>query len=177
MTKLALLVIDVQTGLVDYGPYNCDVFLNNLKQLIGTCRDSNVEVIYVRHGSEVGKLLEPGCNSWQIYSEVEPFQGEMIIDKQYSSAFRKTNLKDYLNIKEINKLMVTGMQTDYCVDTTIKVAFEYGYDIVIPKMANTTFNNGSISGKDIYELYNERIFDGRFGQLVEMDDALIMIKK
>ncbi|MBZ9626287.1 isochorismatase family protein [Clostridium sp. FP2] len=62
-------------------------------------------------------------------------------------------LIDYLDNEGIDQLIITGIQTEYCIDTTCKVAFEYGFKMIIPEKTNTTFNNGNILAKDLYEHY------------------------
>ncbi|PRR82518.1 hypothetical protein CLVI_16530 [Clostridium vincentii] len=64
------------------------------------------------------------------------------------------------------------MQTEYCFDTTCKIAFEYGYKVIIPEKTNTTFNNGNILAKDLYEYYNFKIFNGRFGVVEGIDNTI-----
>ena len=74
--------------------------------------------------------------------------------------------------KGITQLIVTGMQTEYCIDTTCKVAFEYGFKVIIPEKANTTFDNGKISAKDLYEHYNFNIFNNRFGIVESIENTI-----
>jgi len=163
MEKIALLVIDVQNALVLAKPFAVDEVISNIKRLIKTCRDTNIEVIYIQHSDKIGDELEPNSEGWKIYGEISPNINEEVINKNYNSAFKETNLKKYLDNKEINQLIITGMQTEYCFDTTCKVAFEYGFKLIIPEKTNTTFDNGNILAKDLYEHYNYNIFNGRFG--------------
>ena len=46
-------------------------------------------------------------------------------------------------LKEVNEdtLMIVGLQTNFCIDATVKSAFERGYKVIIPKDTNTTFDN------------------------------------
>ncbi len=64
------------------------------------------------------------------------------------------------------------MQTEFCIDTTCKVAFEYGYNLIIPEKTNTTFKNGNISAKDLYEFYNFNIFNGRFAAVESLEKTI-----
>lgn len=145
MKKLALLVIDVQNVLVYGKPFAIDEIISNIKTLLNISRENNVEVIYVQHNGKVGSEIEPNSDGWQIYEKIKPNPNEKIFFKNYNSAFKETNLHEYLKSKDINELIITGMQTDYCIDTTVKVAFEHGFQIIIPEKTNTTFANGDIS--------------------------------
>ncbi|WP_026883444.1 cysteine hydrolase family protein [Clostridium akagii] len=172
MEKMALLVIDFQNALVLAKPFDVEEVISNIKRLIKTCRENNVEVIYVQHNDEIGDELEPNSEGWKIYEEVSPNADEKIINKTYNSAFKETNLKQYLDNKGINQLVITGMQTEFCIDATCKVAFEYGYNLIIPEKTNTTFKNGNISAKDLYEFYNFNIFNGRFAKVESMEKTI-----
>lgn len=171
MKKTALIVIDVQNALVNEKPYALEATISNIKKLIEASRKNNIEVIYIQHCEDEGEFLK-GQESWQIYSEIAPNPGEKIIHKWYSSSFRKTELKAYLDEKGYEQLIITGMQTDYCVDTTVKVAFEYEYSLIIPEQTNTTFDNGNIEAESIYNYYNYRIFKDRFGKVANLNETL-----
>lgn len=172
MKNTALLVVDVQNALVEEKPYEIEKVLENIKKLIKACRESNTEVIYVQHNDKDGGELEIGAHGWKIYEEIAPEDGEKIINKNYNSAFKETELKEYLKEKGIEQLIITGMQTDYCIDATCKVAFEYGFKLIIPEKTNTTFDNGKISAEDLYEHYNFNIYKDRFGIVEGIEDTI-----
>lgn len=175
MNKMALIVVDFQEGLVAENPFNKENTINNIELLIKECRDNNVEVIYARHDGGKGDELEFGSKGWQIYNQVAPEKGEKIIEKQYNSAFKNTELKEYLDEKSIDTIVLAGMQTEYCIDTTCKVAFEHNFKLIIPEETNTTFDNEFMSGKDIYEYYNFKIWKNRFAKLEKVQNVIELI--
>lgn len=177
MGDTALLVVDVQNALVFEKPYAIEEVISNIKRLIRTCRENNVEVIYVQHNDEIGSELEPNSDGWQIYGEISPQKDELLISKNYNSAFKDTKLKEYLENKGITQLIITGMQTEYCIDTTCKVAFEYGFKVIIPRKTNTTFDDGEILAKDVYEYYNFNILNDRFGTVESMESTIARVIK
>ena len=172
MGNIVLLVVDVQNALVLAKPFAVEEVINNIKRLIKTCRENNVEVIYIQHNDGIGGEFEPNTEGWRIYGEVSPNINEVVISKNYNSAFKETNLKRYLSNKGISELIITGMQTEYCFDATCKVAFEYGFKVIIPEKTNTTFDNGNILAKDLYEHYNYNIFNGRFGIVESIENTI-----
>lgn len=159
-----LLVVDVQTGMVDAGPWEIDRVLGNIAALIETCRDVGVEVVFVQHDGRPGELEEPGTPGWEIHRAVAPAQGERVVRKAYNSAFRDTDLRASLDARGIRTLIVVGIQTEYCVDTTVRVAFEFGYRVLVPGFTNTTLDNGDVPAAAVHRLVNERIFSGRFAE-------------
>lgn len=173
MKNTALLVVDFQNALVLGKPFAIAEVICNIKELIKTCRENGVEVIYIQHNDdEAGSELEPNTDGWQIYKEVSPEPNETVITKNYNSAFKETNLKCYLDSKGINELIITGMQTDYCIDTTCKVAFEYGFKVIMPEKTNTTFDNENISAETLYKHYNFDIFADRFATVESIEDTI-----
>lgn len=172
MGKTALLVIDVQQALVGLHPYREGEFLSTIQQLLQTARNNNIEVIYVRHDGGAGDMIEANTEGWNIHEAISPMPGERIFDKNVNSAFRSTGLKEYLFEKGIDRLILTGMQTDYCIDTTCKVAFEYGYSVIIPKGATTTFDNKFLSGSLLVDYYEQKIWSGRFAEVLPVNEVI-----
>ncbi|WP_019636552.1 cysteine hydrolase family protein [Paenibacillus fonticola] len=176
MKNTALLVVDVQNALVQAKPYNIETILSHIQRLITACRENSVEVIYVQHNGRIGSELEPNTDGWQIYREISPKANETIINKNYNSAFKGTNLRGYLEGKGIEQLIIVGMQTEYCIDATCKAAFEHGFQIIIPEKTNTTFHNGNILAGDLYDHYNFNIFKDRFAIVEHIEHTLVRIK-
>ena len=73
----ALIVIDIQEGLVKENPYNAKNFISNTKAIIQHFRDQNIEVIFIRHSEDEG-LLATGSDNWQVYHELNPQENEKI---------------------------------------------------------------------------------------------------
>lgn len=94
----ALIVIDIQEGLVKLNPYDAKNFISNTKAIIQHFRDQNIEVIFFRHSEDEG-LLAMDSDNWQIYHELKPKENEIIFNKYYNSIFKETELKEYLDKK------------------------------------------------------------------------------
>lgn len=176
MKNIALMVIDMQEGLVKDHPYNERKVIENIKKLLKTARENNLEIVYVRHDDGQGTDLAYGTDAWQVYSEIKPEKGEYIVEKTYNSAFHKTDLREYLNSKNIDTVILTGMQTEYCIDATLKSAFDYEYEIIIPEETNTTFDNEYMTGGNLYEFYNYKIWNKRFAKVMPVEDVIKLMK-
>ena len=160
----ALIVIDIQEGLVKENPFDTKNFIINTKAIIQHFRAQNIEVIFMRHSEDDG-LLATGSDNWQVYHELKPQENEKIFNKYYNSIFKDTELKEYLNRKNITDLTFVGMQVEFCIDTSVKVGFEYGYKITIVEDAISTFDNIHLSADQILSFYKEKIWRNRFAQL------------
>lgn len=170
--KTALLVIDIQTALIEAKPYAVDKCLSIWQKVIAICREKNIEVIYVRHNDSE---LMTGSRGWEIYGSIAPETGEQVVDKRYNSAFKETHLQSYLTNHDIEHLIIVGMATNYCIDTTIKVAFEFGYDLSVVKNGTTTFDDRKIAAEQLIQHY-ENIWDRRFAQVANLEEILKRIK-
>ena len=167
----ALIVIDIQEGLVKENPFDTKNFIINTKAIIQHFRDQNIEVIFMRHSEDDG-LLAMGSDNWQVYHELKPQENEKIFNKYYNSIFKDTELKEYLNRKNITDLTFVGMQVEFCIDTSVKVGFEYGYKITIVEDAISTFDNIHLSADQILSFYKEKIWRNRFAQLKTTKEIL-----
>lgn len=173
MKNTILLVVDVQTALINYNPYNKAEFIANIRRLLETARQSEIEVVYVRHNDKNGSELEHGTDGWQIFNLVSPQSDDMVFDKNYNSAFKETGLKSYLDGKGISDLILVGMQTEYCIDATCKVAFEYGYSITIPSGTTSTFDSSYSKAGALIKFYEEKIWNGRFAKVLPVEDVIL----
>lgn len=167
----ALIVIDIQEGLVKENPFDTKNFIINTKAIIQHFRDQNIEVIFIRHSEDEG-LLAMGSDNWQVYHELKPQENEKIFNKYYNSIFKDTELKEYLNRKNITDLTFVGMQVEFCIDTSVKVGFEYGYKITIVEDAISTFDNEHLPADKILSFYKEKIWRNRFAQLKTTKEIL-----
>lgn len=176
MSYDALIIVDMQTALVEAEPYNRVTVIENIKVLLDSCRKKGIPVIYVQHDGGMGDELEQGSVGWTIYKDIAPLPDEKIFEKHYNSAFRKTGLHEYLQEKGIKKIILCGMQTEYCLDVTCKVAFEYEYEVTIPQSTTTTFDNAFASGRDLAEYYENKIWNNRYAQVISVDEIKDLIK-
>lgn len=168
----ALIVIDMQTALVDARPYNEVGVLAGIRSLLERCRASGIPVIYVCHDGGPGDELEFGSSGWQVAAPIAPKPGEKRFDKHFNSAFRQTGLHEYLQQMGANRLILCGMQTEYCFDVSCKVAFELGYEVTIARGTTTTFDNYFARAHDLTRYYEEKIWANRYAQVLDLNKVL-----
>jgi nicotinamidase-related amidase len=156
--KTALLVIDVQVGIVDYfQAYNKGQVLANINDLLTRARAGRIPVIYVRHEGGKGDPLEAHTEGWAIHQRIAPVDGEPIVDKQSCSSFYETPLRAMLEEKGISHLIVTGCQTEYCIDTACRHATTLGYDVTLAGDAHTTIDNDLLKAEQIIAHHNNAL--------------------
>ncbi|MDF2985717.1 MAG: isochorismatase hydrolase [Eubacterium sp.] len=155
MNKTALLVIDVQVAMFSYKneyPYNGDTVLKNIREMLFKSRENNIPVIFVQHTAE--DEFQKDTATWQICPEIAPVEGEPVIRKTQRDSFYRTNLRDLLQELGIDKLIVMGMQTEFCVDTTCRAAYSSDYELTLVQDAHTTFDSPILSAEQIVNHHN-----------------------
>ncbi|EQF22382.1 isochorismatase family protein [Clostridioides difficile CD160] len=173
---MVLLVVDTQKLITNEELYNFNGFVANVENLIDTARKNNIEIIYVRHDDGAENELTKGKNGFEIYEKFKPYDKEKIFDKEVNSALKETGLLEYLTNKGEKYIIIVGLQTDYCIDATIKCGFEHGFNIIVPAYSNTTVDNSFMSAEQSYKYYNELIWDGRYAECISLDETLKRMK-
>ncbi len=175
MKDTALIVVDVQQALIDGHPYREKELLEEIGALIGRARAAGTEVVFVRHNEDDQGGLFPGSPAWQVHAAVAPMAGEKVVDKRFSSVFKDTGLDEYLKGRGIGVLVVAGMQTEYCIDATIKSAFERGYKVIMPEGGSTTYDNDLASAEKLVRYYERTMWDGDYADVIALNEALIKL--
>ncbi|MGX9758277.1 cysteine hydrolase family protein [Clostridioides difficile] len=173
---MVLLVVDTQKLITNEKLYNFHEFVANVENLIDTARKNDIEIIYIRHDDGAENELTKGNDGFEIYEKFKPCNEEKIFDKKVNSPFKETGLLEYLISKSEKDIIVIGLQTDYCIDATIKCGFEHGFNIIVPAYANTTVDNLFMSAKQSYEYYNEFIWNGRYAECISLEETLKKMK-
>ncbi len=171
---MILLVIDMQKGIVDEELYAFDTFMDRTVRLIDAARRNRVEVIYVQHDAGPDSGLSMGDEDFEIVDEVRPEPGEKVFVKTINSCFGNQDFKKYMKQQEDKRLMIIGLQTNYCIDATVKSAFERGYEVIIPEGANSTFDNNYMTGETTVRYYNEDVWEG-LANVVSLEEALDLL--
>ena len=174
---MILLVVDMQKALTeDEELYDAEAFMDRNIRLIDAARKNNVEVIFVQHDAGEGSGFSVGDEDFEIDPRVAPKEGEKVFVKTINSCFGNKEFKAYMEQQEDKCLMVIGLQTNYCIDATVKSAFERGFEVIVPEGTNSTFDNDYMTGETTVAYYNEDVWDG-VAELPTFDEAMEMITK
>ena len=130
----ALLVIDVQTGVVG-DAYDRDTVVANVSTVVDKAREAEIPVVWVQHSSD---NLVQGSEPWEIVVELSPDDSEPVVQKRYPDSFEDTTLESLLDELAVGSLVVVGAQTDECVRSTLHGAVARGYDATLVSDAHTT---------------------------------------
>jgi nicotinamidase-related amidase len=145
-----------------YLPRLADTVIPTTRRLIEGFRAAGRTVVFTRHGallpdgsdmiarrrrrdedalagSAVPALWSKGTFEHEIIAPLAPLAGELVIDKNTSSAFNSTGIDALLRNLDVRALVVAGMATDMCVETTARDAADRGYDVILVEDATATF--------------------------------------
>ncbi|RON57636.1 cysteine hydrolase family protein [Pseudomonas frederiksbergensis] len=151
----ALLIIDVQHALCT-GEYECfDIkrVIENINSLSAKAREANLPVVLIQH-EEKGDLLQHGSKGWQLAASLETSPQDLRVRKTTRDSFYQTHLQALLQDQGTDRLIICGLQTDYCVNATVRQALNLGYDVVLAADAHSTVDNGNVAAQDIIAEHN-----------------------
>ena len=155
--KTALLIIDFQNGLFnikDFPIFQEELLIKNIKALLKKARKSKIPIFYIQHNDPKGKRLENGTENWKICSEISPKVEDIIIQKYNSDSFLETILDEELKKRKITRLILAGLATDMCIDTTVRSAFSHGYKVILIQDAHSTMNSEILKASQIVAHHN-----------------------
>jgi nicotinamidase-related amidase len=149
-----------------YLPRVTDIVVPNIRKLISFFRESGLRIVYLTVGSELpdgsdlsqlikrrqaprlslgrqSTIFRKGTFEHSIVEELEPEEDELVINKTSFGAFNSTNLDGVLRNMGIESLIITGVGTDVCVETTARDAADRGYSCVLVEDACATLEQSS----------------------------------
>jgi nicotinamidase-related amidase len=152
----ALLIIDVQHALCS-GEYQChDIhnIIDRINALSTRARKAGVPVVLIQH-EEADSPLARGAEGWQLAEGLATAASDLRVGKTTRDSFYQTDLRKLLPSEDFERLVICGLQTDYCVNATVRQAHQLGYDVVLAGDAHSTVDNGNMSAEDIIAEHNK----------------------
>ena len=138
--KTALIIIDVQNFY--WSNETHPEYIANLQRILEDARSRKLYVIHVKHvwGDN------PEDKLFDIREEIIPLADEPIVIKRTPGSFYQTNLEELLKSRGIENILITGMQTHLCCDTTTREASARGYQTIVIKEGVRTFDIKGFDG-------------------------------
>lgn len=154
----ALVVIDVQLGLIEGFEDDWRDVLPVIGRLVTRARSAGVPVVLIQHcGGAPTHPLHRDRPGWKLHPSVGPPSEAIRVEKCWSDAFCDTDLDALLREASVTRLVLVGAQTEYCVDTTARRAASLGYDVDLVADGHTTSGNGLLSREQIIAHHNETL--------------------
>lgn len=153
----AVLILDMQMNMFADGDsvYKAKEVLQNIRLLLAKAREAQIPVIYLQNNGGEGEPDEPQTPGWHIHQAIAPAEHDVVIQKNRPNAFYKTNLQQVLDDRKIKKLIIAGLQTEMCIDTTCRQASALEYDVILVEDAHTTYDTEILTASQVIEHHND----------------------
>ena len=157
-----LVLIDIQNDYFPGGTMElagAEAAGQAAQSLLARWRAAGLPVIHVRHENlrPGATFFLPGTSGAALHPCVSPLPGEVVVLKHFPSAFRDTDLLEFLRGMPTQRLTVCGMMTHMCVDTTVRAAFDLGFSVRLAADACATrdlsFAGRTVAAADVQTAY------------------------
>jgi nicotinamidase-related amidase len=139
----ALIVVDVQESFRQRPSWslvsNPDI-VDDVGALVDNARRKSDAVVWVLHTEPgTGGVFDPDKGYVRMMDGLAPLPGEPVLTKTSRNAFTTTNLQQLLTARGVSEVVICGIQTEQCCETTARLAADLGYDVVFVTDATATF--------------------------------------
>jgi nicotinamidase-related amidase len=177
-SKPALIIIDVQKSFAQMPFWSQGIhapFQQALLRLDAGCRAASVPVVHIYHVGRAGPFLpESGYVAPLDWLPGEP---DVRFDKHTHNAFTDTGLDLWLRRQGVNRLIISGIRTEQCCETTARVGSDLGYAVDFVSEATLTFpmthaGSGRTFSAEEITTRTELVLDDRFARIVDVSTCL-----
>lgn len=171
----ALLLIDIQKDYFEGGKNelaNTEPCIVHAKQALSLFRERKLPIIYIQHISlqQEASFFLPHSEGIKIHDQIAPQPDEKVIVKHFPDSFLNTELEEYLKSREIKRLVVCGMMSHMCIDTTVRTAKRLNYGVVLLGDACTTkaliWKDETIPAETVHNVFMASL-QGTFAEVIE----------
>lgn len=169
----AVLVIDMQQALCEGSgaAHDCAGTIERINVVTRKARAAGRPVVFIQHESEEGALVH-GSAGWQLAQGLEVVEQDLCVRKTTPDSFLRTDLQDQLLVHGVTQLVVCGMHTEFCVDTTVRKALALGYPVTLVADAHTSAGNAAVSPQQVVAHHNATLTEiASFGPRVVLATA------
>lgn len=152
---VAVLVIDVQQGLCEGEgrAWDSDSVIARINAVTHRARAAGVPVLFIQHESGPG-YLEHGTRAWQLADGLQALPEDARVRKTTPDSFLRTDLQERLRTLGVDELVVCGMHSEFCVDTTTRRALALGFPVVLVADGHTSAGNAALSASQVIAHHN-----------------------
>lgn len=175
MKKSALIIIDIQNVYFEKGRYYlpyAKIAVKNEVKILTSWREENRTVIHVKHQF---KILVDAKRLNEIHHKVAPLTNEIVIEKKYPNSFLKTDLLKILQEINISNVVIIGMMSNMCVDTTVRACQSYGIKVTVAQDACAAlpikFGGEEFDANTVHKIFMGAL-DGTFAKVVNTEEII-----
>lgn len=135
--------------------FNADALLENVKSLIVKAREAGNPVVFVQHCGGENSPFHKGTPGWNIHPSIKPGNDDIFVEKNFSDSFQATDLDAILKEMKADHLVICGLVTEGCVDTTLRRAYSLDYKIEVGSDCHSTTDSNILTAGQIIKHHNE----------------------
>lgn len=173
----ALLVIDVQESFRSterWQTISDPEVLPRIAELLARFRAAGSPVFWVLHSDpDTGSDFDPGNGLVRVVDTLEPAADEPVIVKTTINSFTSTDLEQRLRAAGVDRLVLCGIRTDQCVETTARIATDLGFDTTVVLDATATNPAGALTAQQVVERTAEVLAAREFAHVVTLDELVL----
>ena len=154
----ALLIIDVQRALCEGDDAAHDVagVIDRINAVARAARAAGHPVVLIQHETADGPFRH-GSEGWQLAAQLETAPTDLRVRKRATDSFHQTDLQALLQAHAVTDLVICGLQSEYCVDTTTRRALALGYPVVLVADGHATCDSPVLSAALIAQHHNHTL--------------------
>ncbi|GAA4830870.1 cysteine hydrolase family protein [Paenibacillus vulneris] len=179
----ALLIVDIQNDYFQGGRnelFNTDKAVTHAQEALSLFRAKSLPVTHIQCIllEENASFFLPGTEGIQIHERVRPLSDEKVIVKHTPDSFFQTELQHHLDSMNVTRLVICGMMSHICIDSTVRTAHRLGYEVILLGEACTTkdlvWDDTVIPAKTVHDTFMASL-QGTFAQVIETGTLRDMI--
>jgi len=176
--KRALLIIDVQNDYFEGGKLelnNPNEVLQNIERILMIFRERKLPVIHVQHinNREGATFFLPNTDGVLIHKNIIPLDNEYLVIKHTPNSFFETNLLDIMKENNINNIVICGMMSHMCIDTTTRACKDFGIKVTLLEDACATkslsYNGKIIPSETVHNTFMASL-KGMFADIIKTSE-------
>jgi nicotinamidase-related amidase len=172
----ALLVIDVQESFrarPEWADMHNTDIATPVGRLVDATRAAGDPVVWVLHSEPgTGNVFDPTQGQVRVVSDLKPDGDEPVVVKTSVNAFTTTNLQQYLVSHGVREVVICGIRTEQCCETTARVAADLGFDVTFVTDATTTSGIPGLSAEEIIDRTERVLREREFATIATTDEVV-----
>ncbi|MEO4045854.1 cysteine hydrolase family protein [Pseudomonas sp. CAU 1711] len=147
MSRAALIIIDMQRGMLEAGPRNNPQAEQAIAMTLAAWREARAPIVHVRHISRTpGSPFWPGQQGVEFQEALRPLDSEHVVEKNVPDAFINSGLERWLRVRGIEAVAIVGVSTNNSVEATARTAGNLGFQTFVAADATFAFAKADYNG-------------------------------
>ena len=154
----ALLIIDVQQAICSgkYEAFDSRGVIERINHVSRLAREAGAPVVIIQHEEKSGPMAH-GSDGWKLDPDLIAMPTDVYVRKEATDSFHNTDLQAVLEARGIRSLVICGLQSEFCVDTTTRRALALGYPVTLVADGHSTMDNSVLTASQISAHHTETL--------------------